>query len=323
MKDLPNKQLTKRLYTEMYRVRKFEEKVVELYPTDVIQSPIHLSIGQEAVSVVVCSNLKSSDAVFASYRGHAAYIAKGGSLKGLMAELYGKDTGCCHGRGGSMHLIDTNVNFMGTSAIVASTVPVAVGYAYAQKLKGKNDITADFLGDGAMDEGSVWESINFAVLKNLPIAFILENNFYAIHSHVRDRNGVSHFGQKVSSFGLNYEFFDVDIMENHSKVAFRIKRCREQKLPVFMEFVTYRYKEHVGPNEDTSLGYRSQEELDQWKDMDQMTALEEKLSKEDLTQIENEFNLEMERVMRYAVGTGFPKAIDLYDNIFKRSYWNE
>jgi len=315
--------LTKRLYSEMYKIRKFEEKVAELYPTDVIQSPIHLSIGQEAVSVVVCSNLEKEDAVFASYRGHAAYIAKGGSLKGLMAELYGKETGCCHGRGGSMHLIEPTVNFMGSSAIVASTVPIAVGYAYAQKLKGKDDITVVFLGDGAMDEGSVWESINFAVLKNLPIAFILENNFYAIHSHVKDRHSGTHFGKEVNAFGMNYEFFDVDIMENHSKVWFKLKRCREQKVPVFMEFVTYRYKEHVGPNEDTDLGYRSQQELDLWKGMDQITALEKKLSQEDLTQIEKEFNLEMERVMRFATGTGFPKTRSLYDNIFKRSFWNE
>jgi 2-oxoisovalerate dehydrogenase E1 component len=323
VKDLQNKNLTKRLYKEMYKIRRFEETVAELYPTDVIQSPIHLSIGQEAVSVVVCSQLEKEDAVFASYRGHAAYIAKGGDLKGLMAELYGKETGCCKGRGGSMHLIDTSVNFMGTSAIVGSTVPIAVGYAYAQKLKGNNNITVVFLGDGAMDEGSVWESINFAVLKNIPITFVLENNFYAIHSHVKDRHGGTHFSKEISSFGMNYEFFDVSIIDNHSKVAYKLKRCREHQLPVFMEFVAYRYKEHVGPNEDTELGYRTQEELDQWKAMDQIEALKKNISKEDLTEIEKEFNLEMERVMRYAVGTGFPKARDLKDNLFKRSFWNE
>jgi TPP-dependent pyruvate/acetoin dehydrogenase alpha subunit len=307
----------------MYRIRKFEEKVAELYPTDIIQSPIHLSIGQEAVSVVVCSNLEKKDAVFASYRGHAAYIAKGGNLKGLMAELYGKETGCCHGRGGSMHLIDPTVGFMGTSAIVASTVSIAVGYAYSQKLKRSDNLTVIFLGDGAMDEGSVWESINFAVIHKLKIAFILENNFYAIHSHVKDRNISPHFGQKVGGFGMNYQFFDVDIMENHARVYINLKRCKELSRPTFLEFVTYRYKEHVGPNEDTHLGYRTQEELDQWKSMDQLEALKSKLSENDLTEIKKEFKLEMDRVMKFAENTQPPKPDTLYDNIFKRSFWND
>lgn len=313
-----DKQLKKTLFKEMYRIRQFEEIVAKLYPSDVIQSPIHLSIGQEAVSVAVCHNLKKEDAVFASYRGHAAYIAKGGNLKELMAELYGKETGCCGGRGGSMHIIDTSVNFMGTSAIVASTVPVAVGYAYGMKLQKKDNITVVFLGDGAMDEGSVWESINFAMLNSLPIIFVLENNFYAIHSHVNKRNTEGpHFGNKVKAFRMNYEFFDVDVMDNHARVQVYIKKCRKLHTPFFLEFVTYRYKEHVGPNDDTFLGYRTQSELDFWKSMDQVEALKKDLTEEDLIEIDEELEIEMGEIFKFLKNSEFPPVEELLKNIFK------
>lgn len=313
-----NKGLIKRLYTEMYRIRRFEEIVADLYPTDVIQSPIHLSIGQEAVSVVVCQNLEKKDFVFASYRGHAAYIAKGGSLKKLMAELYGKETGCCNGRGGSMHLIEQNANFMGTSAIVASTVPIAVGYAYGQKLKGSDSITVVFLGDGAMDEGSVWESLNFALLKDLRIIFVLENNFYAIHSHIKNRSNCSpHFGGRITSLGMKYEFFDVNIMDNNSKVYFNVKRCRETATPIFMEFVTYRYKEHVGPNDDIHLGYRTKKELDYWKGMDQIDILEKQIPSEELHKIKEDFELEMIQVIEFAENSDSPSPEQLYENLYE------
>jgi TPP-dependent pyruvate/acetoin dehydrogenase alpha subunit len=303
----------------MYKIRRFEEFISELYPSDVIQSPIHLSIGQEAVSVAVCHNLEKEDAVFASYRGHGPYIAKGGNLEELMLELFGKEGGCCKGRGGSMHLIDPEVNFMGTSAIVASTVPIAVGYAQGRKLQKKDDITVVFLGDGAMDEGSVWESINFAVLDKIPILFVLENNFYAIHSHVGSRNPTGpHFGGKVKGFGMNYEFFDVDIMDNHARVQVYVKKCRELHTPFFLEFVTYRYKEHVGPNDDIHLGYRTQNELDYWKGMDQLEALKKDLTIEEIIEIDEEFEKELSRMSKIAQNSPDPDIADLHKNVFKK-----
>jgi len=316
--------LTRKLYAEMYKIRWFEELVAELYPSDVIQSPIHLSIGQEAVAVAVCHNLEKKDAVFSSCRGHAAYIAKGGSLNELIAELYGKETGCCGGRGGSMHLIELSVNFMGSSAIVASTVPVAVGFAQANKLLKKNTVTVVFLGDGAMDEGSVWESINFAALRKLPIIFVLENNFYAIHSHVNKRNPTGpHFAERVKPFGINYEFFDVDILDNHSRVNVYVKKCRELNMPFFLEFVTYRYKEHVGPNDDIHLGYRTQSEMDWWKKMDQIEVLKKKLTVEELIEIEEDAKVEKARVMKFAENTGFPAKEELYKYLYNRCFPDE
>ncbi len=171
------------LYRAMYRIRRLEEEVARVYPSDKIKSPVHLSIGQEAVSVGVCEALEPQDIVFGTYRGHALYLAKGGDMRRMVAELYGKATGCTGGKGGSMHLIDSDRGVMGTSAVVGTTIANAVGYAYALRYRRRNAIVASFFGDGATEEGVFAESLNFAALKKLPILFVCENNQYAIHTH--------------------------------------------------------------------------------------------------------------------------------------------
>src|SRR5262245_64132414 len=158
-----------RLYRSVRRIRRTEEEIARLYPTDRIKSPVHLSIGQEAVSAAVCDALEPRDVVFGTYRGHALYLAKGGDLDRMMAELYGKVTGCARGKGGSMHLVDSAHGVMGASAVVASTIPLAVGYAYKVKLRSERRVVASFFGDGAVEEGVFHESINFAKLKELPV----------------------------------------------------------------------------------------------------------------------------------------------------------
>ena len=169
-------------YRSLYRIRRVEEEIAKIYPTDKIKSPVHLSIGQEGVAVGVCQALRPDDVVFGTYRGHALYLAKGGDLNQMIAELYGKITGCCKGKGGSMHLADVKHGFMGTSAVVGSTIPNAVGYAYGLKYQRQDRLVASFFGDGAVEEGVFHETLNFAALKRVPIIFICENNQYAIHS---------------------------------------------------------------------------------------------------------------------------------------------
>src|SRR5262249_4242479 len=176
-----------RLYKALYRIRRVEEEVARVYPSDKIKSPVHLSIGQESVSVGICAALRPQDVVFGTYRGHALYLAKGGDLKKMVAELFGKATGCTHGKGGSMHLIDPEAGVMGTSAVVGTTIANAVGFAYAMRYRRDEAIVASFFGDGATEEGVFSESLNFAVLKRLPILFVCENNRYAIHTHQRRR----------------------------------------------------------------------------------------------------------------------------------------
>src|SRR5260221_8901456 len=158
-----------RFFRALYRIRRVEEEVAKAYPTDKIKSPVHLSIGQEAVSVGVCEALRPDDIVFGTYRGHALYLAKGGDLKAMVAELFGKATGCTKGKGGSMHLIDPDAGVMGTSAVVGTTIANAAGYAYALKIRKSNAVVVSFFGDGATEEGVFSETLNFAVLKQLPM----------------------------------------------------------------------------------------------------------------------------------------------------------
>src|SRR2546426_8772503 len=197
--DLPT---CERLYRSLYRIRRTEEEVARIYPTDKIKSPVHLSIGQEAVSVGVCEALGLNDIVFGTYRSHALYLAKGGDLRRMIAELYGKVTGCAHGKGGSMHLIDVEHGVMGTSAVVGTGMAPAVGYAYAVKVQRRPTLVANFFGDGAVDEGAFHESLNFASLKRLPMIFVCEKNAYAINSRQLDRQPLANICQRAEAYGI-------------------------------------------------------------------------------------------------------------------------
>src|SRR3989338_10964762 len=195
-----------RLYKTMLLIRRFEEKIAEIYSSDVIKSPVHLSIGQEAVAVGVCDVLDKDDMVSNTYRCHATHIAKGGDLNKMMAELYGKKDGCAGGKAGSMHLIELEKGIMGASAVVGTTVPVAVGYAMALKFAaqktGKQRVVVAFFGDGATEEGSFSESINFAALHKLPIIFLCENNKLAIHSPIERRWPTDKICERIATYGI-------------------------------------------------------------------------------------------------------------------------
>ena len=205
-----------RMYRSLYRIRRVEEEVARVYPTDRIKSPVHLSIGQEAVSVGVCEALRPDDVVFGTYRGHALYLAKGGDLKAMVAELYGKAGGCTRGKGGSMHLIDPAAGVMGTSAVVGTTIANAVGYAYALQYRRTECIVASFFGDGATEEGVFAESLNFAALKRLPVLFVCENNRYAIHTHQSRRQATPAICDRARAHGIPAERIeDNDVLELH------------------------------------------------------------------------------------------------------------
>src|SRR5438552_2099842 len=197
--------MNEQLYRSLYRIRRLEEEVARVYPTDKIKSPVHLSIGQEAVAVGVCAALAPDDVVFGTYRGHALYPAKGGDMKSMVAELYGKATGCTRGKGGSMHLISTEAGMMGASAVVGTTVANALGYAYAVRVRQTGQLVASFFGDGATEEGVFAESLNFAALKRLPLLFVCENNRYAIHTHQSRRQGATDICAKARAFGVPAE----------------------------------------------------------------------------------------------------------------------
>jgi pyruvate dehydrogenase E1 component alpha subunit len=258
-----------KLFKQALLIRKFEEKIIELYPSDKIQSPVHLSIGQEAVAVGVCSALKQTDLLFGTYRSHAFYIAKGGKLTEMMAELYGKVTGSSKGKAGSMHLTDPDVGFMGSSAVVSSTIPHAVGAAYAAKLRKTGQVIVCVFGDGAVDEGVYHESLNFACLHRLPILFVCENNDLAVHSSKENRQSfeiLSHAG----TYGLDTKFIPegYDFEKINTILSPMICDLRKGGKPMFVEIKTFRYMEHVGVGDDFKAGYRSEEEFRQWKQTD-------------------------------------------------------
>jgi TPP-dependent pyruvate/acetoin dehydrogenase alpha subunit len=319
MLDKKDKSLNERLYYSLYRIRRVEEEIADIYTTDKITSPVNLSIGQEAVSVAVCDALNRDDIVFGTYRGHALYLAKGGALKGMIAELYGKIDGCAKGKGGSMHLVDIDNGIMGTSAIVATTIPDAVGYAYALKYQRKDSIVVSFFGDGAVEEGVFYESINFAALKHLPIIFICENNSYAIHTHQLKRQSVANICERVVSFGIKAERInDNDVLSLRERISSNIESLRNGETgPLFFECMTYRWREHVGPNEDFSLGYRTREEAESWIQNDQVESIGKMLETEQQTKIEKEVEEEIREAFTFAEESSFPEASELYTDVFK------
>jgi TPP-dependent pyruvate/acetoin dehydrogenase alpha subunit len=313
--------MQERFYKALYRIRRVEEEIARVYPTDKIKSPVHLSIGQESIAVGVCETLRPDDIAFGTYRSHAYYLAKGGDMKAMIAELYGKDTGCARGKGGSMHLVDVAHGVMGASAVVGTTIPNAVGYAYAMKYLKKDQIVVSFLGDGATDEGVFSESMNFASLKQLPIIFICENNGYAIHTHISKRQRhPEKLVERVQTYGIKamrIEECKVEIIYHEVKKAVQSLRTREPG-PFFFECMTYRWKEHVGPNDDFNLGYRTKEEAAPWIANDDVARLAKELPIEVRSSIEQDVEDEIREAFEYAESSPFPQAEELYTDVFKQ-----
>lgn len=298
---IPNNTYEK-LFHQSLRIRLTEERIIDMYPSDKIQSPVHLSIGQEAVATGVCQSLLPSDLMFCSYRSHAFYLAKGGSLNEMFAELYGKSTGCGGGKAGSMHLAAPEVGLMGSSAVVASTIPHAVGAAMAAKRLNSGQITVAAFGDGATEEGVYHESLNFAALHSLPVIFLCENNGLAVHSKRSARQAYT-IADHVKSYGITstscpdgYDFMKVD--EVFSGV---VEQVRKTGSPQFFEVTTYRYKEHVGPGDDHHEGYRSLEEFEDWKSNDPLIQDSELAAK-----LKTEIDREIDAAIEFAEESPWP-----------------
>lgn len=311
-------QLVERVYRSMFRIRRVEERIVEIYHTDKIKSPVHLSIGQEAPSVGVCEALQRNDVVFGTYRGHALYLAKGGNLNAMVAEFYGKATGCGKGKAGSMHLGDPDAGIMGTSAIVGTTIPHAVGYAFAEKLRNRKTVVAVCFGDGAMEEGVFHESMNFAALMKLPVIFVCENNFYAILTPLQKRVPKTNFCERAEvAYGIPArKIKNNDAIETYSAVQAAAAAARAGRGPTFIEVETYRWREHVGPNEDWQLGYRSREEVKSWMDRDELKRVGGMLSAARRVSIDAEVQKEVDAAFEFAERSPFPGPEELYNDVF-------
>lgn len=298
-------------------IRRTEEKIAEIYHSDKVKSPVHLSIGQEAIAAGACMALCQDDVVFSNYRGHAHYIARGGNLNAMWAELYGKANGHAGGKAGSMHLADLSVNFMPASAIVTSAVSNAVGYALALKTKKARDIVICFHGEGAVDEGVFWESVNFAALKQVPILFVCENNGYAIYSKQQDRMAGSSIVERVRTFGCQAEKADGFSSEAvYHAVHTAAQAVRHGSGPMLIEVDTYRWRDHVGPDDDHLLQYRGQADMTAAAEKDDMALLAAKLGSDAVAAINEKVDVELAEAIKFAEEGAFPTG----DALLRHTY---
>jgi pyruvate dehydrogenase E1 component alpha subunit len=312
------------LYYNMLRIRLTEEKIAELYSEQEMRCPVHLSIGQEATAVGVCAHLKKKDVVLSAHRAHAHYLAKGGDLKAMIAELYGKETGCAMGKGGSMHLIDLKAGFFAAVPIVGSTIPIATGVAWAFKMKKKDNIVVVFLGDGATEEGVFSEALDFASLKDVPIIFVCENNFYSVYSNLEVRQAKGREITKIAeSHGVkSYKGNGNDILEVYNITETTINYVKNDKKPALIEFETFRWLEHCGPNWDDNLGYRRKGELQKWMDACPIKNFEKilignELDKNKIKELKEKISKEIDEAFDFAKKSPFPSIELLNLHIYK------
>ncbi len=303
------------IYYQILRIRKIESKISEEYDEWKMRCPVHLSIGQESIAAPLSVLFKNKKyEVLSSHRAHAHYLGKGGNLYKLISEIMGKSSGCSGGKGGSMHLSDKDVGFLLSTAIVANSIPVAAGVALSKKIKKEEGLAIAFFGDGAIEEGVFYETINFSIIKNLPIIFICENNKYSVYSNLGVRQPKNRKIHKmVEKIGIKSLFSNgLDAIEIYKKYLFAKNYVEKKNKPIFLEINTYRYLEHCGPFNDDNLKYRTKKEISFWKKNDPLIILEKKynniLTKKKISYfkkiISDEINLSFNRAKR----SKFPKS---------------
>lgn len=320
MSDLNDKEID--LYRQMFLIRYFEEEICPFIEDGTIMTPCHLYIGQEAIAVGVSSCLDDDDLIWGNHRSHGHYLAKGGNLDKLAAEIFCKETGCSGGRGGSMHILDTNVGILGTVPIVAGTVPLAVGAALKFKISRENSVSVSYLGDGATEEGHVIESMNMASLYELPVLFVIENNLYSSHMHMEERRKQEDLLKIGESLGIESHKIDgnnlVEVMSMSSNL---VSSIRKNNKPIILECMTYRWRGHVGYRWDEDVGVKRKDELDTWLKKDPLIMFKKNLltqgiSEEVITSIEEETRALVTRSISKALEAPFPKIETLQDNVF-------
>ena len=305
------------LYRAMLRIRLVEEALAGRYAEQQMRCPMHLCIGQEAIAVGVCTALGRDDSVFSNHRAHGHYLAKGGDLKAMVAEVYGRATGCCGGRGGSMHLIDQRAGFLGATPIVGGTVPLAVGAAWAARLKNEDKIGLAFFGDGCFEEGVVHESMNFAALHKLPVLFVCENNNFSVYTPLKERQPARPIHVVAQAHGWGAWHSDGNDVEAVLAIAREaVRRARAGEGPQFLELDTYRWREHCGPNFDDELNYRSADEIAAGKAGDPVARTRAKLLQEGrvsqslLDKMTQQINSEVEEAFEFALSSPIPTYHD-------------
>ena len=320
--------MIKKIYLELFKliyfIRRSEELLAKEYRNGTMKTPTHFGIGQEGISAGICFALTKKDVVFTHHRSHTHYLAKGGSFYKLACELLGRIDGCSGGRGGSVHIIDSKNNFLGSSPILGHSVALATGAALAIKMKLSNEIAVAFFGEGAFDEGSVWESINYAAIKKLPVLYVCENNLYATESPLSVRR------PKNTSFIKKAEAFGIKVFECDGNDTFSIyklaKKCipilRKNNSPVMIYANTYRWLEHVGPLYDHEVNrtYRTKKELNLWQKKCPLNKLKSQIleksyiSEVELNDVASKIDRKLNNDLVRALKSSWPKPTDIFDN---------
>jgi pyruvate dehydrogenase E1 component alpha subunit len=306
----------------MLRIRFTEERIATLVEANEVKTPCHLSIGQEAIAAGVCAALGRQDTVWGGHRSHGHYLAKGGDLPGMMAEIFGKTTGCSKGRGGSMHLLDTAHGLYGTVPLVGATIPLAVGAGLASKLRHEPHVAVAFFGDGATEEGHFHESLNLAALYRLPVLFVCENNFYSTHMALSERRVKDNIVQSAEPSGMPAVRLDGnDVLAVFDSALQAVGRARDGEGPSFLECRTYRWRGHVGPGLDLTVGEHRRRELDEWLPKDPITRLKRRLvdegaSAQDVDGMEPVIQDEVEAAVAFARASPLPDEGDLFRHVY-------
>lgn len=322
-----SKKFLEQLYRTMVRIRLCEESLVEPILNGEVRCPVHLYSGEEAIATGVCAALDERDYIFSTHRSHGHYLAKGGAMPELMAEVYGKKTGCSRGRGGSMHLIYPQKGMMGSAPIVAGTISLALGAALASSIRKENRIAVSFFGDGAAGEGVLYESLNFASLKKLPIIFACENNFYSTHMPIKECRVSSNIFKIGEPFCIECHQVDGnDVLQVYERARRAVKKCRRGEGPVFLEFLTYRLRGHVGPDDNiqgTRTDIRPKKEVEEWWKKDPIKRFErfivknKILNRENLSKINQQVAEEVNDAFAFALKSPYPEKGELTKYVFK------
>lgn len=315
------------LYHTMLLIRTCEESFVPGILSGEIRCPVHLYSGQEAIAAGVCAALHDHDMIFGTHRSHGHYLAKGGDLNALVAEIYGKSTGCSGGRGGSMHVLITDKGYLASVPIVAGTISLAVGAALAAKVRKDNTMAVSFFGDGAAGEGVLYEAMNFAALKKLPILFVCENNYYSTHLPIRECHPNDTLKHISAPFGIPSESIDGnDVLEVYETAKRLTETIRGGGCPAFLECRTYRFRGHVGPDDNIQGSHqdiRPKEEIQEWKMRDPILVLEKYMreihGQEDATflNIRSEVEMQVASAHEFAKTSAYPHPSELMNYVYR------
>ena len=310
-----------KMYKDMLKIRYFENKITDLYSKGLMPGLAHLYIGEEAVAVGVCANLTERDFAVSTHRGHGHLIAQGADLKKMMAEVLGKETGYCHGKGGSMHIMDVSKGILGANGIVGAGIPIATGSAYSAKVRGTDQVTISFFGDAASNQGTFHESVNMAAAWKLPVVYICENNLYGISVDIRKVTATKDLSIRANAYDIPGIVVDGnDVLEVYKVTQEAVERAREGKGPSLIECKTYRWKgHHVG---DPGCVYRLEKETEEWKEHCPIKTFRERLikekisSEEELSLIEKDTKEMIKEAADFAIQSPYPNEKEAYEDLF-------